>query len=352
MTADFEAEKRIAKRMMKKRICIVPKVHGVGGMVSFLHKFSAAVEKVGVEVTNDLTDTPYDAVLVIGGTRGILPIYRARQRGVRVVQRLDGINWIHRKRPVSLKHSLRSEYGNFILSLIRRFLADRIVYQSDFSRVWWNDWFGTIETPYSVVHNGVDLEAYKPVGQPAGESYRMLVVEGTLGDGYESGLENAVQLAEATAKLVSRPLELMVVGRVSETVKAVWQARSAVPIKWAGLVNRDAIPAIMSEAHVLFSADLNPACPNVVIESLACGLPVVAYDTGSLAELVTEGAGCVVPMGGNAWKLDPPVVAPLARCTARVLENQEKFRAGARLRAEAAFGLQEMMMKYLDALLG
>lgn len=337
----------------QSRICIVPKVHGVGGMVSFLHKFSAAVEKRGVAVTNDLADTPYSAVLVIGGTRDLASLYRAKQRGVRIVQRLDGINWIHRRKPVSLKHSIRSEYGNFVLSLVRRFLADRIVYQSEFSRVWWNDWFGRLEKPFSVVLNGVDLDVYKPVGQIANLShYRLLVVEGSLGGGYEGGLVNAVRLAEAASQLVSKPLELVVVGEVSEALKAEWAARSAVPIRWAGLVSREAIPALMNESHALFSADVHPACPNSVIEALACGLPVVAYDTGSLAELVTPEAGVVAPYGANPWKLEPPQVAPLAHGLAHVLENQDKFRVGARARAESAFDVRVMMEKYLEALLG
>jgi glycosyltransferase involved in cell wall biosynthesis len=108
----------------------------------------------------------------------------------------------------------------------------------------------------------------------------------------------------------------------------------------------------MRESHALFSADLHPACPNSVIEALACGLPVVAYDTGSLAELITPEAGVVAPYGGNPWKLEPPVVAPLARGLAQVLENQEKFRTGARARAESAFSVQVMMERYLEALLG
>jgi len=339
--------------MTNERICVVPKVHGVGGMVSFLHKFSAAVEKHGVEVTNDLADTPYRAVLVIGGTREILSIHRVKQLGVRVVQRLDGINWIHRRKLVSLKHSIRAEYGNFILSLIRRFLAERIVYQSEFSRVWWNEWFGELKTPFSVVHNGVDLDIYRPgVAQIDNSRYRLLVVEGSLGGGYEGGLENAIRLAEATTKLVTKPLEVVVVGEVSETLKAEWTAKSTVPLRWAGLVARNEIPRLMNESHALFSADVHPACPNSVIEALACGLPVVSYDTGSLAELVTANAGVVAPYGGNPWKLEPPMVAPLARGLAQVLEQQDAFRAGARARAEAAFSVQVMMERYLDALLG
>jgi glycosyltransferase involved in cell wall biosynthesis len=334
---------------MTERICIIPRVHGVGGMVSFLHKFSAAVEKRGVGVTFDLTDGPYDAILVIGGSRQLLSLFRARQR---VVQRLDGLNWIHRRRRISLKHSLRSEYGNLVLGLIRRFVADRIVYQSEFSRVWWNDWYGELKTPVSVAHNGVDLDVYKPGARSANSRYRLLVVEGSMGGGYEGGLANAVRLAEAASGLVSKPLELMVVGDVGESLKAEWQARSAVTIEWAGKVAREAIPQIMNEADALFSADVHPACPNSVIEALACGLPVVAYDTGSLAELVPASAGVVAPYGADPWKLETPVAGPLARGLADVLKNQQKFRAGARAHAESAFGIEAMTEKYLAALLG
>jgi glycosyltransferase involved in cell wall biosynthesis len=334
---------------MTERICIVPEVHGVGGMVSFLHKFSAAVEKRGIGVTFDLTDRPYSAILVIGGSRQLLSLFRARQR---VVQRLDGINWIHRKKPVSLKHSIRSEYGNFILSLIRRFAADRIIYQSEFSRVWWNGWYGELKTPFSVAHNGVDLESYTPAARTANSRYRLLVVEGSMGGGYEGGLANAVRLAEAASGLASKPLELMVVGEVGEALKAEWQARSAVPIEWAGKVARERIPQLMNEADALFSADVHPACPNSVIEALACGLPVVAYDTGSLSELVPDSAGVVAPYGTNPWDLETPIVEPLARGLAEVLENQEKFRAGARAHAESVFGVEAMTEKYLGVLLG
>lgn len=334
---------------MTERICIVPRVHGVGGMVSFLHKFSSAVEKRGVEVTFDLTDEPYSAILVIGGSRQLLSLFRARQR---VVQRLDGINWIHRKKPVSLKHSLRSEYGNFVLSLIRRFVANRIVYQSEFSRIWWNGWFGTLKTSFSVVHNGVDLDVYHPVTRIANSRNRLLVVEGSMGGGYEGGLANAVRLADATCGLVSKPLELMVVGEVGEALKAEWNAKSSVPIAWAGKVARESIPQLMNEAHALFSADVHPACPNSVIEALACGLPVVAYDTGSLSELIPASAGFVAPYGANPWNLETPVVEPLARGLAEVLDRQQKFREGARAHAESAFGLEAMTEKYLDALLG
>ena len=172
-----------------------------------------------------------------------------------------------------------------------------------------------------------------------------------MGGGYESGLENAVRLAEMLAAR-GWPMELLVAGEVSAPLQAVWTERSRIPIRWAGLVKAEDIPALDRSAHLLFSADIHPACPNAVIEALACGLPVVSFDTGSLAELVTPEAGFIAPYGTDPWKLEPPDVAGLAAGAETVLKNWSKYSAGARRRAEAAFGLDHMVDQYLDVLLG
>jgi glycosyltransferase involved in cell wall biosynthesis len=89
-----------------------------------------------------------------------------------------------------------------------------------------------------------------------------------------------------------------------------------------------------------------------VIEALACGLPVVSFDTGALSELVTGDAGRIVAYGGDPWRLDPPDVDGLARAASELLGDLPRFRLAARQRAEAAFGLDDMVQAYLDVLLG
>jgi glycosyltransferase involved in cell wall biosynthesis len=154
-------------------------------------------------------------------------------------------------------------------------------------------------------------------------------------------------------------IELMVVGRVSPDLMRQYEQRLAgdngageISINWAGLVPAERIPEIDRAAHLLYSSDINPACPNSVIEALACGLPVVSFDTGALPELVTPGAGRVVAYGGDPWHLDPPDVNSLAHAATQVLNDQASFREGARARAEAAFGLDAMLDAYLQVLGG
>lgn len=335
------------------RICLVPQVKGVGGMVSFQAKFAQGLLEQGYDISYDLADEPYQAVLVIGGTRDLFGLLRARRRGIPVVQRLNGMNWIHRKRRTGLRHYLRAEYGNWLLATIRSRFATHIVYQSHFARNWWERVYGKPKPTSSVVYNGVDLSQYTPEGahdRPKGRS-RILLVEGSLGGGYEMGLVTAIELVERLVNAHSHEVELMIAGRVSEALKAESIARTAVPLIFTGLVPRQEIPFLDRSAHLLYAADVHAACPNSTVEALACGLPVVSFDTGALPELVTGNAGRVVPYGGDAWQLDPPDVDSLACVAAEILADQKIFRAAARARAEEALSLNRMVDGYLSALL-
>jgi len=345
-----------------KRICILPNLTGVGGMVSFYAKLSSGLTTSGIEVVHDLKNH-CDAILVIGGTRHIELLWQAHRRGIPVIQRLDGMNWVHRLRRTGLRHYLRAEYGNSLLSFIRANLADLVVYQSQFARTWWEREHGITRVPSTVVYNGVDLNIYTPEGpgSPPSHKTRILLVEGSLMGGYETGLEYAIELTKEVARQLqiahSRTksdsygsIELMVVGRVSTELKSKWDKLAVIPIKWAGLVSPEQIPEIDRSSHLLFSADVNAACPNAVIEALACGTPVAAFDTGALPELVIGGAGRIVPFGGDPWCLDNPDISALARATLDILSNPLPFRLAARAYAQAAFGLDKMVTGYLDAI--
>ena len=322
-------------------------------MVSFRNKLTTGLATRGFDVSNSLEDTPYQAVLIIGGTRQLAGLWKAKRNSIRLVHRLDGINRIHRKQRTGLRHYLRSELGNLLQSNIRKRLADHIIYQSGFARSWWEDWYGIVPVPASIIHNGVDLKTYTPVGDQElpHENFRLLVVEGNLGGGYETGFENALSLAEALQNSHHLPMEVMAVGQVDPILQSYWNKRTQVPIRWTGTVKRENIPEIDRSAHLLFAADLQPACPNSVIEALACGLPVAAFDTGALTELVPNNAGCITPYGSDPWKVEKPDIPGLAVKAAQVLQDLPPYRQAARVQAEKAFDLEVMVEKYLDILL-
>lgn len=332
------------------RICIFPRVESLGGVTSFRLKFERGLRARHVDATYDL-DQPSDAVLVLAGTKNLLRLRRARAQGRRIVQRLDGLNWAHRARWTGLRYTTRAIYGNWNLSFIRNYLADRVIYQSQFVEGWWQAWYGAAAIPTSVILNGVDLEQYSPAGaheRPA-DFYRLLVVEGSLAGGLDSGLFYAAELAERLSQKYA--IELVVVGRVDANAKKKLQGRKRARIRFMDSLPREEIPFLERSSHLLFSAELNPACPNAVVEALACGLPVVGFETGALSELVQGDAGRLASHGANPWRLQRPDIPSLADAAEEVLRDNERFRRAARARAESTFGLDAMVDRYLTVLL-
>ncbi|OGO65277.1 MAG: hypothetical protein A2029_07615 [Chloroflexi bacterium RBG_19FT_COMBO_47_9] len=157
-------------------------------------------------------------------------------------------------------------------------------------------------------------------------------------------------MAEDVKSVYGHKLEGMVVGRVSAALQRLWKGNPLVQVSFSGQVPAEKVPELDRSAHVLYAADLNAACPNSVIEALACGLPVVSFDTGALAEIVTMDAGKLVAYGGDPWQLDSPDINGLAEAANIIINNQASFRAAARKRAEEAFGLGPMVEGYLEAL--
>lgn len=332
------------------RICILPRADGLAGVASFRLKFENGLRARNVDVTYNLSE-PSDAVLVLAGTRHLIPLWRARSRGRRIVQRLDGINWVHRVRWAGVRYTARAIYGNWNLAFIRARLAEEVIYQSQFIKRWWEDWYRPARVPSSVIVNGVDLGQYTPEGLHERPSmhYRLLIVEGSMAGGLNSGLFYAVELANQLARKYK--IELTIVGKVDSRTRNKLKDQPAFRINFMDAVKREQIPWLMRSSHLLFSAEVNPPCPNSVIEALACGLPVIGFDTGSLSELVQGDAGRLAPYGADQWKLQQPDIPALVRAAEEVLQENDKFRKQARAQAENRLGLDQMVEKYLDVLL-
>jgi glycosyltransferase involved in cell wall biosynthesis len=127
--------------------------------------------------------------------------------------------------------------------------------------------------------------------------------------------------------------------------------QNAFRMKFMDTVKREHVPWLMRSSHLLFSAEVNPPCPNSVIEALACGLPAIGFDTGALSEIVQGEAGRLAPYGANQWKLEQPDIPALVNAAEEVLQDQPRFRKSAREQAESRLGLDKMVDTYLKVLL-
>jgi glycosyltransferase involved in cell wall biosynthesis len=334
-----------------RRLCLHPQIPGGAGPANFQRRLEAGLAARGIAITYDPHERGIEAALIIGGTRRLGSLWQLRRRRIPVFQRLNGMNWLHRRLRTGARHYLRAEANNFLLRIIRDRFATSVIYQSAFAQGWWERVYGAATAPSCVIRNGVPLDLYRPHGpeRPLEDRVRILVVEGNLAGGYERGLGPAFALGLALEGQLGSKVEVAIAGRASERVRRAWEDHAGATARWLGAIPPAEIPALDRGAHLLYAADLNPACPNAVVEALACGLPVVAFDTGALPELVTGDSGRLAPYGGDPWLLDPPDIPALTRAAREVLADPAKFRRGARDRAEAGLGLDTMVEAYLRA---
>lgn len=141
--------------------------------------------------------------------------------------------------------------------------------------------------PPLVVGNGFDLAAYRFQDDPD----RLLGWVGRIAP--EKGLEDA---ALAAAQL---GLPLAVWGLVEDPAYAA-AVEARVPVgtlQWRGFLPTSALQEQLGRCQVLLNTPKwNEAFGNVLVEAMACGVPVVAYRRGGPGELVQPGVnGVLVP---------------------------------------------------------
>lgn len=335
--------------MKLRRVCIVPELHDrSGGPASFYRKLSAGLQSRGVEVANGFDDQPYDAVLVINATRQLARLLSCRRKGIRIVQRLGAVNWLHRCLPVGPKEYVLSEVRNLTMRLVRSSLADHIVYQSRFVQDWWAAKFGPQSAPSTVIYNGVDLAQFDPSG-PRYESpvaLCLMSVEGTQG---ADPFDIAISLGRALEQR-DRRLEVLMFGDVWPRTRSRFGEYPFVNFK--GSVPNAELPIFYRGASLFVATDIITAgCPNSVIEALACGVPVLGYDVGVFPELVPTSAGRPVKCHGNPWSVQPPGnLDGLAEAALQLVEGGDAFRQSARRVARERFGLDQMVDGYMRVL--
>ena len=159
----------------------------------------------------------------------------------------------------------------------------------------------TLPEPPVVVGNGFDLAAYDFCADPD----PLLGWAGRVAP--EKGLEDA---AAAAARL---GLPLAVWGLVEDPAYAA-AVEASVPagtLQWRGFLATDDLQRELGRCRALLNTPKwNEAYGNVVVEAMACGVPVVAYRRGGPGELVQPGV--------NGMLVEPDDTAALAAAVDQV----------------------------------
>lgn len=338
--------------MQIKRVCVVPSISdkSEGGPASFHRILKRGLEIRDINISRGFDDSSSESVLVINGTRHLARLWRYKMRGVRIVQRLGGINWVHRFLPVGVRVYLLNEFRYLLARFIRSFVADHVVYQSNFVRDWWSRQCGTTKVSSNVIYNGTDLAQFNPQGSryQSHADVCIISVEGNQGvDPFDIAVHHTCFLAETGLNV-----ELLMFGRSWNNAQIRFAQYPFV--NFMGSVPNSDLPYFYRGAAFYISTDIISAgCPNSVVEALACGTPVLGYKVGVLPELLNRSSGRCVEYNGNPWKREPPRNPEgMVSATFELLNGHDQYKDGARRMAEQQYGLDQMVNAYLEVLQG
>jgi glycosyltransferase involved in cell wall biosynthesis len=171
----------------------------------------------------------------------------------------------------------------------------------------------------TVIPNGVDVDRFRPGPAPPPQPFRFLFVGRLIEQKKVNHLLEAIaQLVRSTQRSFS--LTLVGDGPLRDAVKARATALGIDGVvEWIPWIERDQMPGMYRSAHCVVNASHCEGMPNVVLEAMACGVPVIVSDVPGNRDLVEHGrTGWIVPRDG----LDELVAA-----MAHALREPEALRA-------------------------
>ncbi len=195
----------------------------------------------------------------------------------------------------------------------------------------------------SVIPYGLDTEVFQPRDRRAARAVLGIPQEASV-------ILFLADVASETRKGLTLLLEALTAtpDRSNLCLLILGQGRTESPpsipkVQWDYVRNDRILSMIYSAADLSVLPTLEDNLPNTVLEALACGVPVVAFSTGGVPDIIRDGVeGRLVPRGN---------VAALRAAVSGVLQDdaaRATMAANARQRAVQEYGLNVQASRYLD----
>lgn len=236
-------------------------------------------------------------------------------------------------------------------------MADYVIYQSQFCKISADKYLGSCgHREFEILYNPVDTSFFVP-GKEASTptALKPILIAGSHWSAYR------ILAALETLSIVRKTVDnifLRIAGRfcwrekeseaIEEVRKYAQRLKVDDGIELYGSYTQQEAPDLMRSCSLLLHTKYNDPCPRLVVEAMACGLPVVYSATGGVPELVGEEAGFGVP-GPLDWEKDhPPDASQLAAGVIHVFGKLEKYSSAARKRAVENFDMKPWIERHAE----
>lgn len=314
-----------------------------GGPSVFMRKIMEGLIKRGIGVTLDIDDS-CDLILVIVQYDRFFnrKLQEKKKKKIKIIQRLDGVLTF------GTSKFLYPVY-NFGMKYVLKNLADYVVYQSYYAKFLCDRFLGKSPCKWSIIYNGVDVKKFTPNGEThrSNKTHTLFTLGGFR---RKVTLFPIIKAFEYIKKEVP-DVKLVIAGPIRHRFYK-YIPKGDEHIEYLAKIPNGRVAYYMRGADV-FMFSIRSACPNVLLESIACGLPVACYDIGSNREILGYNEAGILVDSGLEGKLYlyfqiMPDPKRLSRAALKILVDPIPYRKMARERAERLFSLDLMIDKYIE----
>lgn len=250
-----------------------------------------------------------------------------------------GDGWKDANKPLALAHSA----------------ADYIFYQSMFCQESAWRFLGRATAQSEVLYNPVDTALFFPAPMKKETGGPVMLVAGS--HLYKYRVTTAVDTLRNLCNDFPST-RLIIAGRFrwgvseesaeAEIRKYVSDCNVSHKVEWAGAYNQLQAPDLFRHADILLHTTFNDACPRLVVEAMASGLPIVYSASGGVPELVGDSAGVGIPAPRDWERQHPPGLDDVAEATRKICGRYAEYSFEARKRAVEMFDVKPWIRKHME----
>lgn len=218
--------------------------------------------------------------------------------------------------------------------------ASYVFYQSEYCREQVYEYVGKICTPSEILYNAIDAKIFSPSPKAREKTPEtQLLVTGNFSLATADRLIWAIRLVSSLNSIgMASSLTIRgfcAKGLVNKLEHELSISQFSNKVFWGGGFSQGEAPQIYRNADIFLLFKESDSCPNTVIEAMACGCPVLYFNSGGVPELVAEGG-----IGIEIAQENPDeMLKEMMRGVCRINSDLDLFRAKARDRAKRRFSI-------------
>ncbi len=269
----------------------------------------------------------------------------AKRHGASLVVNQNGVAYPGWHGPGWEKSNLATRY------LLQQ--ADHVVYQSSFCKESADRFAGSCRGPWEILANPVDTEVFVPAAIPP-PGLRILLA-GSHQHWYRvrTALDALARIPDARLTIAGRLTFHPEEKRCLDEVKVHSdQLGITERVEFSGPYTQEAAPDLFRNHHILLHTKYNDPCPRLVVEAMACGVPVVYSASGGVPELVGDKAGVGCETVCDYEEDHPPDPSALALAVSKVAAELPRFSQQARQRAVNRFDVRPWLDRHEEIFSG